>query len=356
MILHMLIAMVAGWLQRHQQQVITYLLAENRVLKAQLGGQRLRLTDTDRRRLAALAHPLGRQRLKEVATLVTPETLLRWYQRLIAQKFDGSQPRRQLGRPCVAEEVEQLVVRMAEENPTWGYRRIQGAVANLGHTIDKLTVRNILRRHHMEPAPQRRKAGMSWAQFLQLHWEVLAATDFFTVEVATWHGLVTYYVLVVMELATRRVQVAGITPHPTAAFMQQCARQLTDPFDGFLLGKRYLIHDRDTKFTQAFDTLLKDSRVEPILLPPRSPNLNAHCERFVRSIKEEALDRLLMLGERSLHYVIHQYLAHYHTERNHQGLHNQLIVREEAVGCRTGHVVRRERLGGLLNYYYREAA
>jgi putative transposase len=351
MILHVLIAMVAGWLQRHQQQVITYLLAENRVLKAQLGGRRLRLTDTERRRLAALAHPLGRQRLKEVATLVTPETLLRWYQRLIAQKFDGSQPRRQLGRPRVAEEVEQLVVRMAEENPTWGYRRIQGALANLGHTIDKLTVRNILRRHHMEPAPQRRKAGMSWAQFLQLHWEVLAATDFFTVEVATWHGLVTYYVLVVMELATRRVQVAGITPHPTAAFMQQCARQLTDPFDGFLLGKRYLIHDRDTKFTQAFDTLLKDSRVEPILLPPRSPNLNAHCERFVRSIKEEALDRLLMLGERSLHYVIHQYLAHYLTERNHQGLHNQLIVRDEAVGCHTGHVVRRERLGGLLNYY-----
>ena len=203
-----------------------------------------------------------------------------------------------MARPRVAEEVEQLVVRMAEENPTWGYRRIQGALANLGHRIDKLTVRNILRRHHMEPAPQRRKAGMSWAQFLKLHWEVLAATDFFTVEVATWHGLVTYYVLVVMELATRRVQIAGITPHPTAAFMQQCARQLTDPFDGFLLGKRYLIHDRDTKFTQAFDGLLKDSGVEPVVLPPRSPNLNAHCERFVRSIKEEALEQMVMLGER----------------------------------------------------------
>jgi hypothetical protein len=151
MILHVLIAIVAGWLQRNQQQVIIYLLAENRVLKAQLGGRRLRLTDTERRRLAALAHPLGCQRLKEPATLVTPETLLRWYQRLIAQKFDGSQPRRQLGRPRVAEEVEQLVVRMAEENPTWGYRRIQDALANLGHTIDKLTVRNILRRHHMAP-------------------------------------------------------------------------------------------------------------------------------------------------------------------------------------------------------------
>ena len=265
MILHILIAMVAGWLQRHQQQIITYLLAENCVLKAPLGGRRLRLTDTERRRLAAMAHPLGRKRLKELATVATPDTLMRWYHRLIAQKFDGSPHRRKLGRPRVAEEVEQLVIRMAEENATWGYRRIQGALANMGHALDKMTVRNILRRHHREPAPQRRKAGMSWPQFLKLHWDVLAATDFFTVEVATWHGLVTYYVLVVIELATRRVQVAGITPHPTAACIQQCARQLTDPFEGFLLGKRYLLHDRETKCTQAFDALRKDSGVEPII-------------------------------------------------------------------------------------------
>jgi putative transposase len=249
MILHVLLAMLAGWIQRHQQQVITYLQAENRILKAQLRGRPLRLPDAERRRLAALAHPLGRTRLQEVATIATPETLLRWYQRLIAEKFDGSTCRQPRGRSRVVEEIEQLVVRMAEENPTWGYRRIQGALANLGHHIDAITVRNILRRHHLEPAPQRRKAGVSWAQFLKLHWEVLAATDFFTVEVATWHGLVTYYVLVVMELATRRVHVVGITPHPTDVFMQQCARQLIDAFDGFLSGKRYLIHDRDEKFT-----------------------------------------------------------------------------------------------------------
>jgi putative transposase len=356
MILHVLIAMVAGWIQRHQQQVIAYLQEENRVLKAQHGGRQLRLTDTERRRLAALAHPLGRKRLKEIATIATPETLLRWYHRLIAQKFDGSKHRTQLGRPRVAEEIEQLVVRMAEENPPWGYRRIQGALANLGHRIDKLTVRNILRRHHLEPAPQRRQGGMRWGQFLKMHWEVLAATDFFTVEVVTWYGLVTYYVLVVMELSPRRVHVAGITPHPTAAFMQQCARQLTDPFDGFIVGKQYLIHDRDTKFTQAFDGLLKDSGVEPVLLPPRSPNLNAHCERFVRSIKEEALERMVVLGERSLYHVVHEYLTHYHTERNHQGLDNRLIAPQGAVRCETGHVVRRERLGGLLSSYHREAA
>jgi putative transposase len=305
---------------------------------------------TERGHLAALAHPLGRTRLKEIATIATLDTLLRWYHRLIAQKFDGSQQRRQSSRPRVAEEVEQLVVRMAEENPTWGYRRIQGALANLRHHIDAITVRNILRRHHMEPAPQRGKAGMNWAQFLKLHWEVVAATDFFTVEIATWHGLVTYYVLVVMELVTRRVHVAGMTPHPTAAFMQQCARQLTDSFDGLLLSKRYLLRDRDTKFTRAFDDLLKGSGVEPLVLPARSPNLNAHCERFVRSIKEEALDQMLLLSERSLSYVIQQYLAHYHAERNHQSLGNQRIAPEPVLSRQSGAVVRRDRLSGLLSY------
>ena len=171
---------------------------------------------------------------------------------------------------------------------------------------------------------------------MKLHGDVLAATDFFTAEVATWHGLMTYYVLVVMELSTRRVEIAGITPHPTAAFMQQCARQLTDPFDGFLLGKRYLLHDRDTKFTAAFDALLKASGVEPLHLPPQSPNLNAYCERFIRSIKEEALGHMVILGEPALSYMIHQYLAHYHAERNHQGLANQLITPEPDLGSQIG--------------------
>jgi putative transposase len=179
MILPRLLAMLADWINRHHQQVITYLHEENRVLKAYLGGRRLHLTDTERRRLAALAHPLGRTRLKEIATIATPDTLLHWYHRLIAQKFDGSKRRTQLGRPPIAEKVEWLAVQMAEEHPSWGYRRIQGALANLGHHIDAITWRNILRRHHLEPAPQCRQASMSWAQFLKLHWEVLAATDSF---------------------------------------------------------------------------------------------------------------------------------------------------------------------------------
>jgi transposase InsO family protein len=356
MILQVIIVMIAGWINRHQQQVIAYLLEENRTLHAKLGDRRIRFTDAERRRLAALAFPIGRKRLKSLATLATPDTLMRWYKQLVAQKFDSSQKRNTLGRPPVSNEIEALVLQMANDNPTWGYRRIQDALANLGHRVDKITLHSILRRHHIDPAPKRRQGGMSWSQFLKMHWEMLAATDFFTAEVATWHGIVTYYVLVVMELKTRRVHLAGITPHPNEAFMMQCARQLTNPVDGFLLDKQYLIHHRDTKFTAAFDQILRDQGVEPVVLPPQSPNLNAHCERFIRSITEEALDRIIFIGEDSLRYAIHQYLTHYHAERNHQGLKNQLIAPEPEVSEQTGQVVRRERHGGMLSYYYREAA
>ena len=147
-------------------------------------------------------------------------------------------------------------------------------------------------------------------------------------EVATWQGLVTPYVLVVIALSTRRVASAGITPHPNAACIQQCPRQLTDHFHGFLLGKRDRLHDRDSTCTDAFDHLWRDSGIEPVMLPPRGPHLHAHCERCVRSITEEALDRMVLLGERALSCALQRYLIHAHTERNHQGLDNQLITRE----------------------------
>jgi putative transposase len=153
-------------------------------------------TEAERHCLAALTFPIGRNRLTSLATLATPDTLMRWYKQLVAQKFDDSQKRNKLGRPRVSDEIEALVLHMANDNPTWGYRRIQGALANIGHYIDTITVRNILRRHHIDPAPKRRQGGMSGSPFLKMHWEVLAVTDFFTVEVVTWHGLITYYVLI----------------------------------------------------------------------------------------------------------------------------------------------------------------
>ena len=355
----LLVVMLAGWINRWQQAQIEFLKGENLTLKEclneELGRRRLRLTDVQRRRLAELGKPLGRKLLGELAGIVTPDTILRWYRQLVAQKFDGSKNRQSPGRPRVKEDVEKLVVQIAQENPSYGYDRIQGVLANLGHQLDPITIRNILLRNNLEPSP-RRKKGMSWPQFMKTQWEVLAASDFFTAEVATWYGIVTYYVFFVIHLSTRRVQIAGITPHPHEEYMCQCVRNLTDDFDGFLKDKRYLIHDRDDKFSKKVDKTLRDAGVEPVVLPPRSPNLNAYAERFVLSVKSECLSQLILFGERSLRHVLQRYLEHYHRERNHQGLDNRLIEAGPEVGQREGEVVRKERLGGLLAYYYRKAA
>jgi len=347
---------LAGWINKEQHQVIEYLITENQVLKEKLGKKRILLNDDQRRRLAVKGKVLGRKLLEEIATIVTPDTLMRWHRQLVAQKWDYSDRRqRKSGRPPLSQEVVELVLTIARTNPTWGYDRIQGALANIGHEISDTTVGNILRDNGIEPAPDRRRQT-TWLTFLKAHWEVLGAIDFTSVEVWTKGGLVTYYLLFVMELATRRVHFAGCTPNPHEQWMKQIARNLTDAVDGFLLGKRYILIDRDGKFCPAFHAMLKDSGVEPVLLPPKSPNLNAHLERFHRSIKAEALDRMIFFGENSLRKVVASYLRHYHRERNHQGLDNTLIEPGQEVGRRSGEVASRERLGGLLRYYYRQAA
>jgi putative transposase len=244
---------------------------------------------------------------------------------------------------------------MARENPDWGYSRIQGALDNLGHRVSRTTVANLLKRHGIDPAPKRRR-GMCWKTFLKAHWDSISAADFLTVEVWGMRGLVTFYVLVVIELSSRRVYFAGATPNPNTEWMMQIARNLTDPVDGFVSNKRFIIIDRDRKYCDAFQALLKNAGTEPLRLPPRSPNLNAWIERFVRSIKEECLRKMIFFGERSLRRAVTQYLAHYHAERNHQGLDNRLIDPSEDVGDSTGDVQCRERLGGMLRYYYRQAA
>ena len=245
---------VAGWMNQRQLQAIDYLREENRVLREQLGGRRLRLNDDQRRRLAAKAKGLGRKLLAEVATLVTPETLLAWHRKLITQKYDGSE-KRGPGRPRTADEIETLVIRMAEENRDWGYRRIQGALFNLGHEIARSTIADILHRRGIEPAPER-KRKTTWKEFLSRHWELIVAADFFTVEVWTRRGLQRFVVLFFMELSTRRVEIAGIAATANGLWMDQIGRNLTDGIDGILNGKRYLIHDRDPLFTGEFlDTM-----------------------------------------------------------------------------------------------------
>lgn len=346
---------LAGWMNRQQQDVIEYLRTENQVLKEQLGNGRILLNDDQRRRLAGKGKILGRKRLEEVGTLFTPDTILRWHRMLVAQKWDYSQRRKSAGRPGVAQEIVDLVLRLAPENPTWGYDRIQGALANLGHQVSDQTVGNILKQHGVEPTSDR-KRQTTWKTFLKSHWDVLAAIDFTTVEVWTKGGLVTFYLLFVIELATRRVHFAGCSPNPDEPWMKQIAENLTDAEDGFLNGKRFVLMDRDGKFCESFRKVLGDAGTEPVILAPRSPNLNAHMERFMRSIRDECLSRMIFFGENMLRNAVREFLEHNHGERNHQGLGNVILQPPDEVGRITGKIECRERLGGLLNYYHRKAA
>ena len=352
-IFHFIVVALAGWVNRHQQDIIDYLIEENRVFKQQLQGRRLQLSDNDRRRLAVKAKALGRSVLDEIANLVTPDTLRAWYRKLIARNWTYA--RKGPGRPSITKEITDLLLRMARENTSWGYDRLQGALANLGYMISSSTVANVLKRHGIEPAPERSKRT-SWRTFLKAHWDVIAATDFFTVEVWTPKGLVTFYVLFVIHLSTRKVSIVGVTPNPNSAFMLQIARNLTDEFDGFLREHRFLIMDRDTKFTEAFRNTLDRAGVEPVRCPPRAPRCNAYAERFVRSIKEECLERMIFYGEQSLRRALREYETHYLSERNHQGMDNQLLEPSSVVAFSTIPVQRRERLGGMLSYYHRDAA
>ena len=344
---------LAGWVNRQQQAVIEYLLEENRVLRAAHGRRRLRLTNDQRRRLAVKGQALGRRRLAGIVGIVTPDTILRWYRTLMAKKYDGSNARRP-GRPSTKADLAALVVRMAEENPTWGYTRIRGGLKRLGHDVGRNTIKAILKDHGIEPAPER-GTNMPWKTFLTAHWDGLAAADFFTVEVLTMRGLVRYVVFFVMKLKTRRVAIAGITRQPDETWMTQVARNLTATGDGFLHGMQHIILDRDPLYTTAFRRLLRDSGVMPVVLPAWSPNLNAFAERFVESAKSECLDRMVLLGEGHLRAAVREFVHHYHEERPHQGLYNELIAPTTTV-IGTGQMKCRERLGGLLKFYYREAA
>jgi transposase len=322
--LHFLILLVAGWLGRSQSEAIEYLRAENRVLRSRLGPRRLRFADAERRLLAEKGKPLGRARLAAVASLATPETILRWYRERIAAKYDGTAGRRGPGRPRAhADALEQLLT-MARENPSWGYTRLRGALQNLSLDLGRSTIQRILKEHGIEPAPRRGKT-MPWKTFLKAHWGAIAAADFFSVEVLTSGGLVRYMVLFVIELKTRRVHIAGITNQANGAWMAQIARNLTDAVTGPLRGFDHLIVDRDPLYTEHFKRLLAAADVRLLRLPAHSPNLNAYAERF-------------------------------HSERNHQGLANVIPFPSRDPSRAAGRVCRHERLGGLLNFYERKAA
>ncbi len=352
--LRFFILLIAGWINKDQQKIIDYLTEEIWVYQELCKGHRLRFTDKQRRRLSVKAKALGRKTLEQFAGIVTPDTLLRWFRSLVAKKYDGT-ARRGRGRPRKRDQIADLVIEMANENLSWGYTRIRDALYNIGITVDRNTAKRILNDRAIEPAPER-KRRTPWKTFLNADWEVLAAIDFFNVEVLTFAGIIRYYVLFAIRLETRVVQIVGITDQPSEAWMKQMARNLTDRFDGFLSGVRYLVMDRDPLFTACFRGMLKENGTNPVRLPARSPNLNAFAERFVLSIKSECLNKIIPLGEKHLRLVIREYMEHYHTERNHQGLDSHIIFADDSVGRSEGDIKTRFRLGGYLNYYYRDAA
>lgn len=352
--LQFLLLTVCGWVNRRHLATIEYLREENRVLREQLGGRRLRFTTAQRRRLAAKGRALGRRALRELGTVVTPDTIMRWNRQLIAKKYDGS-AKRGPGRPRKSEEIRQLVLTMAKDNRGWGYTRIAGELGQLGLKVSRCTVCRILAEHDINPAPKRGKT-MDWKTFLRAHWGAIAAMDFFTVEVLSMWGPTRYSVLFVIDLKTRRVDIAGIVHQPHGAWMMQIGRNLLDAVDGFLLSKTHLIMDRDPVFTAQFRRLLRDSGVEPLRLPAKSPNLNAYAERFVGSVRRECLDHLVLLSESHLRAVVTDFVEHYHGERCHQGVGNVPIESPSLPANVNGDIRRRQRLGGLLSHYHRVAA
>ena len=344
-----ILAFVTGMVDQELLARNEYLAAENRILKAQKG----RLKDAERATLGEIGHRLGRKVLGEVANVARPDTILAWYRKLVARKFDGSKSRRSPGRPRIKREVEQLIVRMAKENRDWGY--------DCGGHWPIWGTRSAIRLSAMSCnatlcRPRPSASAQQPGRLSFIHLALLAGTDFLTAEVLTLRGLVTYYVLFFIHLESRRVDIAGITVHPDERWMRQIARNVTMEGYGALRDCRYLLHDRDTKYTQSFRAVIKSGRVESLVLPARSPNLNAYAERWVRSVKEECLSKVILFGERSLRRALSEYVEHFHAERNHQGKGNVLLFPRGAnIRC-DGSVQCRERLGGLLRYYHQEAA
>jgi putative transposase len=346
-----LITCLAYCVDRELYRAIEYLKEQVHVLlEHQEKDKRILLNNTQRMKLAAKARKLTRKLLEETTLLFTPDTVLGWYRKLIAQKYDSSANRGKAGRPRMNQEIVHWILKIKEENLQWGSQKICDCLANLGFEVCRTTVRNVLLRHGFDPDPDTKS---TWKQFLRSHWNVLAACDFFSVELLTRKGLIRCMVLFAMELSTRKVEILGVTPDPNGIWMEQVARNATDFEEGILEGKKYLIHDRDPLFTNGLRMILRSSGIETVKLPPKSPNLNAYAERFVRSIKEECLNHLILSSEEQLRYVLSEYLAYYHMGRVHQGLGRIIDPKHEG---NAGEIFCIERLGGLLKSYHRKAA
>ncbi len=314
------------------------------VLRRQVARPRLRWAD--RALIATLAKLVPRERW--AAFLVTPETVLRWHRALVARRW--TYPHRQVGRPALPVDTVALIVRLARENPRWGYLRIVGELKKLGVAVSKTSVAAVLRRHRLPPAP--RRSGPGWGEFLKAQAKGILATDFFTIEAAT---LRRYYVLFAIEVERRVVHLLGVTANPDAAWVAQVARNFASELEDAGRRFRFCIRDRDAKFTAGFDTVLASAGIEAVRTPVASPRANAFAERFVRTIREDCLDHVLVVSRRHLEVVLAEYVRHYNDARPHRGLGLEQPVTRPAESRADGRVVRRDILGGLIHEYERAA-
>ena len=351
-----LITYLAYCIDKELYKAIDYLKTQVEVLIEQQEKQnkRILLTNKQRMRVAAKAKKLSRKMLEQCTVLFTPDTIIGWYNKLIAQKYDGTYNRGKVGRPQITLEIVNLIIKFKKENPRWGYKKIRDQIVYLGYKISKSSVKNILIENGYDPEPDL-TVRSTWHEFIKSHWNVLSACDFFTIELLVGRKLIRCTVFFVMELATRKVFFAPIKLQPDGDYMKQTARILTDCEDGFLKGKKYLIHDRDPLYrTEGFYELLKNSGINPVKLPARSPNLNAYAERFVKSVKFECLNHLILSSVQQLEYTLGQYREYYHHERIHQSL-GRIIEPKHNVND-NAEIQCIERLGGLLKSYHRLAA
>jgi len=309
-------------------------------------GRRLPLKRRDRILLAAASGLLPRALWRSFP--VSPQTVLRWHRELVRRKWTYRH-KRPPGRPRVAQETATLILRLARENPRWGYRRIQGELRKLGIFISATGICAVLRRHGLPPAP--RRDGPSWSEFLTQQAAGVMACDFFCVETVC---LKTLYALFFIELSTRRVHLTGVTAHPNSAWVTQQARNLA--LDDRLAMTRFLIRDRDAKYSGPFDEVFRSEGVRVIRTPIRAPNASAFAERFVRTVRQECLDHILIFGERHLERILREYVRHYNRERPHRGLSLETPEPQPGLKLTEGEVVRVAKLGGLINEYHRIAA
>jgi hypothetical protein len=293
----------------------------------------------------------GKSKLDGVLLLFKPDIVLKWHRELVRRKWTFKQ-RRSGGRPATDPELQALLLRLAAENPSWGYSKLHGELLKLGYELGRSTVRDILRRQQVPPAPARAKHGSHWATFLGHYAQQMLACDFFAVETA-W--LKTLYVFFCIELGSRRVHFAGCTAHPTAEWVTQQARQLTWTLPDEQKQMRYLIRDRDAKYTASFDCVFQAEGTEIIKTPYRAPRANAFAERWIRSAREECLDRLLILGEAHLRRVLLEYINYYNRARPHQGIEQRCPIPIDH-GRKEGAVQCRDVLGGIIHDYVRDAA